>query len=179
MCFIFMNNFKLLVNKYYNSVLLKKLKGYKLKFRNKYILWFHNLDTNDWSFKSYQKIYEIKNICDFWSIYNNHYCLHNGMYFLMKNDIKPLYESEDNKNGGCWSIKLNNNVFKIWLNLCLDFVGSILDENNIINGLSISFKHRFYIIKIWINDSKYNNIDDINIDNTILKKFNIFFNKYK
>lgn len=176
---MFTNKFKILVNKYYNYILLKKLKGYKLKLNNKYILWFHNMNTDDWSFDSYQKIYEIKNVCDFWCVYNNHYSLNNGMYFLMKNDIKPLYESEENKNGGYWSIKLNNNVFKTWLNLCLDFVGSNLDENNIINGLSISFKNKFYIIKIWINNSKYNNINDINIDKIILKKFNILFNKYK
>ena len=174
-----MNKLELLVNKYLNYIIIKKILGYKLKFKNKYILWFHNLNTSDWSFESYQKIYEIKNIYNFWSVYNNHYSLNNGMYFLMKKDIKPLYECDENKYGGYWSIKLNNNVFKIWLNLCLDFVGNVLDKNNIVNGLSISFKNKFYIIKIWINNSKYNNINNINIDKSILKKFNILFNKYK
>ena len=172
-----MNKFKLLFDKYVNYILLKKIVAYKLKLKHNWTLWYHNIN-NDWSFESYQKIYTIKNICDFWRVYNNHYSLNNGMYFLMKENIKPLYESDENKNGGYWSIKIYKNIFNIWLNLSLDLIGNVLDKSNIVNGISISSKNKFCIIKIWINNSIYNSINDINV-NPNLQKFNILFNKYK
>ena len=177
-----MNNLRFLYERYISYIYIKKVIGYKKKLKNEYRLWFHNLDTNDWSFKSYQEIYKINNICDFWKVYNNHYSLKSGMFFLMKSNIKPLYEAKENKNGGNWSMKIYdnnyNNIFKCWLDLSMDLIGNILDEKNIVNGISISYKNKFYIIKIWINDSNLSDLNNINIDEKF-KKYNILFNKYK
>ena len=173
-----MNKLKLIYYSYKRYILIKKLIAYKTRLKYKWVLWFHNVNTSDWSLNSYQKIYKINNIIDFWRVYNNHYKLNNGMYFLMKDNIKPIYESEENKNGGYWSLKIYNNVYNTWLDLSLDLIGNILDKYDIVNGISISCKNKFYIIKIWLNNSKYNSINDINI-NKSLYKYNILFNKYK
>ena len=81
-----------------------------------------------------------------------------------------------------WSMKINdnnyNNIFKCWLDLSMDLIGNILDKKNIVNGISISNKNKFYIIKIWINNSNLSDLNNINIDDRF-KKYNILFNKYK
>ena len=46
----------------------------------------------------------------------------------------------------------------------MDLICNNLDKKNIINGLSICNKRKFYIIKIWIKDSSYNSINNININ---------------
>ena len=87
------------------------------------------------------KIYKFDNIANLWHLYNNHIYLSSGMFFLMKNNILPIYEDKNNINGGYWSIKVSNDDIKqIWLYLSLDLVGGKLDKKNIVSGLSISYK---------------------------------------
>ena len=164
-------------NKYVIYVNIKKLKAYKLKFNNVFTLYYHKLYDDDWSLDSYKQICSFDNIANFWILYNNHICLNNGMYFLMKDNIKPIYEDKKNIKGGYWSLKiLGKNINKLWLNIVLDFVGNNLSSKNIINGLSIVFKKKFYIIKIWIKNKKYNDIKYLNIDKSY--KNNIFYNNF-
>ena len=99
------------------------------------------------------------------------------MFFLMKNDIKPIWEADENKNGGNWSIKIVKNIETIWLNLSIDLVSGNLDNANIVNGISLCYKSSYYIIKIWINDVSKSDLNNINISSDL--KNNIIFNKYK
>lgn len=168
-----------LYNKYLLHIKIKKLKAYKLKLKHKWSLWYHEFFNNDWSLSSYKKLYEFDNIADFWNLYNNHIYLNSGMFFLMKDNIKPIYEDINNQNGGYWSIKVNNeNIKTIWLNLSLDLIGGSLDKNNIISGLTISYKKNFYIIKIWINNKDFNNLSYINLENIDINKKDILYNNF-
>ena len=99
------------------------------------------------------------------------------MFFLMKNDIMPIWEADENKKGGNWSIKIVKNIENIWLNLSIDLVSGNLDNSDVVNGISICYKNNYYIIKIWINDFNKNDINNINISSNL--KNNIIFNKYK
>ena len=169
-----MNN---LCDKYDLFVNIKKLKAYKLKLKNSWTLWFHSATADDWSLESYTKIYEIKSIIDFWRVFNNHYSLYGGMYFFMKNDIKPVYEDSKNKDGGYWSIKISiNDSFRIWKLLCLDLLGNSITKKEIVNGVSICKKKKFFILKIWIKDVKYKDL--LNIELKDIDKTNILFNKF-
>jgi hypothetical protein len=95
----------------------------------------------------------------------------------MKNNIKPIYETKENINGGYMSIKVSEkDVNKIWLYLSLDFVGNTLSKKNIVNGISIAYKKKFYIIKIWIKDKKYKNIKNLNLNFDNLN--NILYNNF-
>ena len=55
------------------------------------------------------------------------------MYFLMKNNIKPIWEDENNKNGGYWSIKISKNIEQYMVKIVYDLINNTLDKNNIIN----------------------------------------------
>ena len=166
-------------HKYILLLRVKKLKCYKLKLQNKWSLWHHELFDNDWSIESYKKLYTFDNIAEFWLLYNNFISLHNGMFFLMKNDILPIYEDKNNINGGYWSIKiLNNEILKIWLDLSIELIRGNLDKNNIISGITLSYKKKFYIIKIWINNKKYNKLSYLDLNNINIKKEEILYNNF-
>uniref|UniRef100_A0A6C0C4S1 Eukaryotic translation initiation factor 4E n=1 Tax=viral metagenome TaxID=1070528 RepID=A0A6C0C4S1_9ZZZZ len=124
---------------------------------NKWVLWFHSLKNPNWDNKSYIKVIEIKTLLDFKLLNDvlriNH--LQNGMFFLMKNDIFPTWEDPKNRLGGCISFKYDNNILKEWLKiLLLCITDNLSNKRNIndINGLSISPKKEFNIIKVWIKD---------------------------
>ena len=85
------------------------------------------------------------------------------MFFIMKNDIFPTWEDPNNRLGGCISFKYDNNILKEFLKLLLLCITNNLstEENiNEINGLSISPKKEFNIVKIWTKnyDKNYNEI---------------------
>ena len=91
----------------------------------------------------------------------------NCMLFLMRSHIKPMWEDENNRSGGCFSYKINNNdVIKIWQKLSYSLVGETLiidkKKHKCINGITISPKKNFCIIKIWLKDCSLQNPDVIN-----------------
>ena len=187
----FKNNFKKikyfmykLYNKYVLYILILKLKCYNYKFNNIWNIWIHDINNNNWNIESYKQIYKFRNFIEFWKLYNNFPNLNNHMFFLMKNNIKPIYEDNNNKKGGFYSLKVHkDNVFYIWKNLSIDLITlNLQNKYNIINGLSIVKKKYFFIIKIWICNKKYKDIKNINLDNLIYKnyieniKFTSFYN---
>ena len=166
-------------HKYILLVNVKKLKAYKTKFKYNWNLWVHKLFDNDWSIESYKKLYTIDSVASFWQLYNNQIYLSNGMFFLMKNDILPIYEDENNINGGYWSLKVSNDdILKIWLYLSLDLVGGKLDKEDIVSGLSISYKKKFYIIKIWIKNKKFNKLTYLDLEEININKNDILYNNF-
>ena len=125
---------------------------------NKWILWFHDPLDNNWKLNSYNKISSISTINDFWNTYTflNNKIVENSMLFLMKNNIDPLWEHTENIKGGSWSIKLQKgNLYDIWTNISIYLINEQI-SNETINGISISPKKNFCIIKIW---TKQNNND--------------------
>ena len=123
--------------------------------KNKWVLWYHSLKNKSWDNNSYVKVIEIKSLLDYKLLEDimriNH--LQNGMFFLMKNDIFPTWEDPKNRMGGCISFKYDNNILNEWLKILLLCITDNLSEHNKeINGLSISPKKEFNILKVWIKD---------------------------
>lgn len=137
------------------------------KLSNTWVLWFHDPCDTEWGLDSYQNIFEFDTIEHFWSLFNNldKNLVTQGMFFIMKKNIVPLWEDEKNENGGCWSYRIQKrNSYEAWLNLAMALCGNHLtdqEDSDMINGISISPKKSFCIIKIWNNDSKKNNINII------------------
>lgn len=135
---------------------------------NKWVLWFHDPSDTEWGLNSYMNVFEFDSIELFWHLFNNidKQTITQGMFFIMKKDIVPLWEDKKNENGGCWSYRIQKkNAHDAWINLAMALCGNHLtDEKYIksINGISISPKKSFCIIKIWNNDSSINNIKIIN-----------------
>ena len=123
--------------------------------KNKWVLWYHSLKNKSWDNNSYVKVIEIKSLLDYQLLKDvmriNH--LQNGMFFLMKGDIFPTWEDPKNRMGGCISFKYDNNILNEWLKiLLLCITENLYEYNKEINGLSISPKKEFNILKIWIKD---------------------------
>ena len=138
-----------------------------MEFKNTWNVWYHHMKDN-WKLSGYRKIYNISNIKNFWELYNNWNKLGgilSKQFFVMKNNITPLWEDKMNINGGCWSLKININLAeKLWEYLSILLVGENIYDNDNINGLSICVKkNNICVIKIWIKDNN-NNIKLLNKD---------------
>ena len=82
------------------------------------------------------------------------------MLFVMRSGITPMWEDPQNRTGGCFSYKvINKQVHEIWKTLFYLLCGETLcvDPNHSkhINGITISPKKNFCIIKIWLDTSLF------------------------
>jgi hypothetical protein len=77
------------------------------------------------------------------------------MLFLMRKGINPIWEDERNRNGGCFSYKIiNKDVPGTWKQMSYLLVGETMSDNvkilPHINGITISPKKNFCIMKVWV-----------------------------
>ncbi len=91
--------------------------------------------------------------------------------FLMKEDIKPMWEDDKNKEGGCFSFKVSNkDIEQVWKEVYFHVVGSCITKkqkyDHHINGITLSPKKKFCILKVWMKDCELKDPDIfIHIDN--------------
>jgi hypothetical protein len=126
---------------------------------NQWTCWIHYQNDNVWTLDRYQNITTLITLKDAVLFIENldENIIKKTMLFFMKDSILPLWESEDNINGGCFSYKISNvnivNIFKI---LLYKILGNTLSDDEVtlnnINGISISPKKNFCIIKIWMRN---------------------------
>ena len=138
---------------------------------DKWTLWAHLPHDTDWSINSYKNIYSFNHVENAIALCETipEIMIKNCMLFLMRGSIKPTWEDSQNKSGGSFSFKiLNKNVFDIWKQLLYSLVGNTISNDSeylkYINGITISPKKNFCIIKIWMTNCKYQNPDKININ---------------
>ena len=144
---------------------------------NQWTLWLHLPNDPDWSINSYKKIYTFNTLEDCIILLENmkKQLVEKCMLFIMKSGIKPIWEDPKNCKGGCFSYKINTDIiYNIWKKLNYNLIGeSLIDNDNIIsciNGISISPKKNFCIIKLWISDIK--NLEDCEINKFINDSIN-------
>jgi len=110
-----------------------------------------------------KKIAEFDTIEDFWDIFQHlrkpDSCRPGIEFFMFKEDIKPLWEDENNKNGGRFSIKLKQGYTTIiWEEMIFTLIGGILPKQvkDEINGIVVTSKKEFNTLQIWFKtfDSK-------------------------
>ena len=147
----------------------------KYLLNTKWVMYYHDPENSDWSQKSYAKVAEIKSVEEFWSLYNilPKQSFHLGMFFLMRNDILPTWEDSENINGGCWSYKISvSDVYPMWeilsARVVCDSITTTNDEN-VINGISISPKKGFCVLKIWNRSSAVSSVSVLKNDIPKLK----------
>jgi len=105
------------------------------------------------------------------------------MLFAMRKGIAPMWEDPRNRNGGCFSYKvINKHVVDVWKTLMYAMCGESLctnpKYNRLINGITISPKKNFCIVKIWLCDCSVQDADIIiNIPN--LTKHGCLFKKHE
>jgi len=135
---------------------------------DEWVLWAHLPHDTDWSLKSYIKIVELNTVEKVISCCNSipEKMIKNCMLFLMRKGINPTWEDEKNCKGGCFSFKvINKNVYTVWNDCIKALTGGSVSKNqsflNSINGITISPKKSFCILKFWMTDLKYQSPKDI------------------
>ena len=141
------------------------------KLDNNWTLWYHDPDDKRWTVDSYKKLGYLTTLEEFLTYNNSITSITSGMFFVMKEDIPPIWEDPQNIKGGIITYKLlKNNSDKIWTELLMLLVGGTLaDDYTYINGISISPKINNCIIKIWIKDSTKMNSITFNKENQFFK----------
>jgi len=144
-------------------------------------LWAHLPHDVDWSIKSYKLIYTFNKVEECISLIENlpEKCIKNCMLFIMRENISPMWEDESNKNGGCISFKVINKFVKdTWENLTYSLVGenifNNIEKNKLVNGITISPKKNFCIIKIWLKTCEFQDSSDLNKELDIVNDSCIF-----
>lgn len=134
------------------------------KLYDKWTLWGHLPHDTKWTFDSYIRIMSFGTVDEIVSLNETipSEMITNCMLFIMRDGIKPMWEDPKNMNGGCFSYKVSNKiVVSIWKNLSYSLVGESLSDNKsvipLINGITISPKKNFCILKIWLGNCNFQN----------------------
>ena len=103
-----------------------------------------------------KKIADFDTIEEFWGIFQHlrkpDSCRPGIEYFMFKEPIKPMWEDENNKNGGRFSIKLKHGYTTIiWEEMIFALIGGILPKEmkDEINGIVVTSRKEFNTLQIW------------------------------
>jgi hypothetical protein len=125
----------------------------------KWDLYYHLPTDSNWDLNSYKPIMkDIQTVLEVLALNDtyNENMVKSNMLFLMKSGISPIWEDPENRNGGCFSFKVaNKQVFEVWKSLFYSICGNTICNNDkykdMINGITISPKKSFCILKVWMN----------------------------
>ena len=150
----------------------------------KWTLWSHLSKDTDWSLDSYNNIATVSTLEECIGLLNaiSLPLIKSNMLFFMKENINPVWEDNNNKNGGCFSFKItNNNIEEVWKNSVFMALGeSLLNNSDIeITGISISPKSNFCILKIWTKSCDIQNISCLNTIPPLKHNTGCIFKKHK
>jgi len=138
-----------------------------------YNFYFHDPNSLNWEKETYESLCKIDFLDELYVLnFLIKTKISKGMFFLMKKDVFPQWDNDDNKDGGTVSMKVpENETSYYWNEISLNYVlNNLIKKNNdtdnlidesIINGISISPKKNFSIIKFWINDKTKINSENL------------------
>ena len=138
------------------------------KLPHQWTAYAHLPHDTDWTLNSYKNLLSTDKLEEFIAFNEMlpSVVVSNCMLFIMKNNVKPIWEDVNNKDGGCFSYKISNtNVPQIWKKISYQLVGNNLLKDGVknnINGITISPKKNFCIIKIWLSDCSNKDPETIN-----------------
>ena len=131
-------------------------------------LYFHSPAEKKWSIDTFKNIATVSTWSDYLSLINafDESKWSRGMFFWMRSTIPPLWENHQNIKGGSYSLCVGAtdsiDIFHRYTIGCM--LGSATSKEDAIQGITISPKKGFNIIKIWNTDStKYKTPTDMNI----------------
>jgi hypothetical protein len=141
-------------NKFKNKVSLNNSMDTQ-KLNNEFTLWYHNPNDTSWTQDSYHQILSFTNFEEFWTLdyFIGKEMIEEGMFFVMKDDVLPIWEDDLNKDGGYISWKVDKRIsYTYWTDLIGYLITNNLMKDEVINGISISPKKNFNIIKLWFKE---------------------------
>jgi hypothetical protein len=149
---------------------------------DKWNLYYHLPHDKNWDLSSYTIIMHDIETAEQVLCINQVLCeniVKNCMLFVMRRGITPMWEDPRNRDGGCFSYKvINKCVYEVWRELFLLLCGETLcvdpAHSKHVNGITISPKKNFCIIKIWLNTSTLQDPDIITVIPNLLKQGCLF-----
>ena len=135
--------------------------------------YFHDPVDDNWSRNGYKKIFTFSTIPEFWMLFTElSKSIQYGMYFIMRDHIFPKWNDEENKDGGFLSIKILKEKMPAFCeHLLINLVNESLlkeeyrEHSGIVNGVSLSPKKHFCIVKIWLKTSQFQSCEYFDIKN--------------
>ena len=123
--------------------------------------YFHDPEDQRWTLESYRRLGDAASVEDFWELQGAvapH--VRAGMFFAMREHVFPCWDDKHNIDGGCISIKVPVDVAPAaWELLLKRAIGEtlVVDDSSwaSLNGISISPKRGFCIVKIWMADDRH------------------------
>lgn len=151
----------------------------------KWDLYYHLPHDKNWDLSSYKMIMSKISTVDETIAINERLpenVIKYSMLFAMRSGITPMWEDPKNRNGGCFSFKvINKQIYEVWKALFCALCGETLcvnkENNKHVNGITISPKRSFCIIKIWLNECSLQDPGVI-IDIPNLQKQGCLFKKH-
>jgi hypothetical protein len=85
--------------------------------------------------------------------------LESCMFFLMREHVSPLWEDQQNIKGGSFSYKVSQAIAMTTRSVMYATIGKTLSLDPLfmkdVNGISISPKKNFCILKVWMRTCKH------------------------
>jgi hypothetical protein len=130
---------------------------------DKWVLYHHLPSNKDWTISGYEIVMNDIDCLEKIIALNETIpedVIKYSMWFVMRKGISPLWEDPKNACGGNFSYKVvNKNVYDVWKNMFYLLCSGSLCENpsyaKYLNGITISPKKNFCILKIWLNTTLY------------------------
>jgi hypothetical protein len=152
----------------------------------KWNLYYHLPHNKKWDLSSYTVISDDIDTVEKVNLLNDvviDTIVKNCMLFVMRDGITPMWEDPKNRDGGSFSYKVvNKYVNEVWKTLFCLLCGETLTKKNTdmkyINGITISPKKNFCIIKVWLNHKKNQNPSMI-VDYKMLSNEGCMFIEHK
>jgi hypothetical protein len=147
-------------------------------------IYFHSPEETKWTLNTFVNMGSMKTWGDFWSVIETLKAesLADGMFFMMRDPCPPLWESHVNIYGGCYSFRCQKrDASEIYINYMIACMLGKCGANptNTVNGISISPKRGFNIIKVWNADAKkFKNPEDITLISPLIKHSDIMYTPF-
>lgn len=142
-----------------------------LPLKEKWVLWLHYPNDQHWGEEGkdhYERVMELTDLTNVIAMNREikDTLIQQCMIFIMKDGIQPIWEDPANRNGGRFSFKIPNAIVPdVWRKMVLHMVGGTLvsdtEFQQHINGLTISPKRAFCIIKLWMKNCNYTDVSKI------------------
>jgi hypothetical protein len=130
------------------------------KLIGKWNLYYHLPHDKNWDISSYKPIMKNIDTAEQLISINEHLSeniIKHCMLFVMRDGITPMWEDKKNRNGGAFSFKVANKLVPlVWKTLFYSLCGETLCVDKklspLFNGITISPKKNFCIVKIWLEN---------------------------
>ncbi len=147
-------------------------------------LWYHSSEEKKWTPSTYKKIHSVSTWGEFWGLIDTlgEETLLGGFFFMMRDQIPPLWENKGNIRGGSYTIRVpRREASDLFLRYSIaGIIGEALNHaDNHVMGVSIAPKKAYNVISIWNEDfARFNNSTDLHIMNKSVRLDEIRYTKH-